>query len=192
MASNFKNSAGTDLDSLFLVNNSNAGAIGFKMSDSTDLGNRYSNASTKLQQTIGYKNSAGTDIGYLRSNLSPTSSGSISVWIHSTYWDPGNDTGIRSYDYASSSVTTIDGVKVWVSGAGGDDFPFYISDFEIYMSTNSVSNVVFDGVSLSYRTQVTSGAAVAHGVPYLYRCVTNLWSKTYSSGTKTLTISFQK
>ena len=73
MASNYKNSAGTDLDSLFLVNNSNAGALGFKISDGTDLGNRYSNSST-LQQTIGYKNNAGTDIGYLRGKVSAVSS----------------------------------------------------------------------------------------------------------------------
>ena len=65
MTCNFKNSAGTDLDSLFWIESANAGGIGFKMSDGTDLGNRYS-SKVKLNQTIGYKNSAGTDIGYLR------------------------------------------------------------------------------------------------------------------------------
>ncbi|MBQ7430952.1 MAG: hypothetical protein IJV29_15050, partial [Butyrivibrio sp.] len=100
MASNYKNSAGTDLDSIFLVNNSNAGAIGFTVSGGQDLGNRYSNASTKLNQTIGYKNSAGTDIGYLRSNQTPTSSGSIT-----TKW-------ITDYTVGYYGSSTIDGVKI--------------------------------------------------------------------------------
>lgn len=66
MASNYRNSAGTDLDNLFRVTNSNAGAIGFIESGGQDLGNRYPTGS--LGYNVGYKNSAGTDIGYLRSN----------------------------------------------------------------------------------------------------------------------------
>lgn len=67
MASNFRNSAGTDLDNLFYVKNSNLGAIGFRISDGTDLGNRYTNGQV-LGYNVGYKNSAGTDLGYLRGN----------------------------------------------------------------------------------------------------------------------------
>jgi hypothetical protein len=66
MASNFLNSAGTDLDDVFFVNNSNAGALGFQVSNGQDLGNRYPSGS--MGYNVGYQNSAGTDIGYLRSD----------------------------------------------------------------------------------------------------------------------------
>ena len=78
MACGYLNSAGTDLDSLFFVDNSNAGAIGFTTSVSQDLGNRF-NAQVTLGTNIGYKNSAGTDIGYLRGKLvAPAGSASSS------------------------------------------------------------------------------------------------------------------
>lgn len=69
MTCGYRNSAGTDLDSLFLVNNSNAGALGFITGGGQDLGNRFATGS--LGYNVGYKNSAGTDIGYLRSNTPP-------------------------------------------------------------------------------------------------------------------------
>lgn len=73
MTSNFRNSAGTDLDDVFYVNNSNAGALGFLIYNGQDLGNRYPSGS--LGYNVGYKNSAGTDIGYLRCKLvAPTAS----------------------------------------------------------------------------------------------------------------------
>lgn len=65
MTCGFMNSAGTDLDSLFLINNSNGGALGFQCSNGQDLGNRFS-ASSQLNYAVGFQNSAGTDIGYLR------------------------------------------------------------------------------------------------------------------------------
>lgn len=65
MATNFYNSAGTDLDSLFYSDNSNGGAIGFLTPNGVDLGNKFTNKAT-LGYNLGYKNSAGTDIGYLR------------------------------------------------------------------------------------------------------------------------------
>lgn len=132
MASNYKNSAGTDLDSLFLVNNSNAGAIGFKISDGADLGNRYSNASTKLNQTIGYKNSAGTDIGYLRSNRSPMSSGSV-------YIKPNSD-GENTWEYADAIIDGVDFMYRHDSGAA----------FCIIYTSQYVSNLTMGGYSLSY------------------------------------------
>jgi hypothetical protein len=88
MTSNYKINSGTDLDSLFLINNQNAGAIGFTISDGTDLGNRYSNATPKLNQTTGFQNNAGTDLGYLRSNQAPASTGNLSLIVD---FDP--DTG---------------------------------------------------------------------------------------------------
>ena len=68
MATNFTNSAGTDLDSLFYTDNGNGGAIGLLTSNSVDLGNKYTNKST-LGYNVGYANSAGTDIGYLRGSM---------------------------------------------------------------------------------------------------------------------------
>ena len=53
MACGYLNSAGTDLDSLFLVDNKNSGAIGFLTSSGQDLGNRFSAAST-LGYNVGY------------------------------------------------------------------------------------------------------------------------------------------
>lgn len=69
MASNYLNSAGTDLDNVFHVDNSNAGALGFLISDNQDLGNRYPAGSLGVE--VGYKTAAGTDIGYLRANIKP-------------------------------------------------------------------------------------------------------------------------
>lgn len=69
MASNYLNSAGTDLDNVFHVDNSNAGALGFLTSDNQDLGNRYPAGSLGVE--VGYKTAAGTDIGYLRANIMP-------------------------------------------------------------------------------------------------------------------------
>lgn len=67
MTCNFRNAAGTDLDDVFYVINSNAGALGFKCSNGQDLGNRYPAGS--LGTNVGYKSSAGTDIGYLRTRI---------------------------------------------------------------------------------------------------------------------------
>jgi hypothetical protein len=86
MSVNFFNSAGTDLDSLFYVNNGNAGGIGFINASGQDLGNRYTNAST-LGYSVGYKNSAGTDLGYLRGNAVPEFFRTWWVYIHLYYND---------------------------------------------------------------------------------------------------------
>ena len=42
MTSGYFNSAGTDLDAIFLVNNGNTGGVGFQAPGGQDLGNRYS------------------------------------------------------------------------------------------------------------------------------------------------------
>lgn len=79
MASNYKNSAGTDLDNLFYTSNTNAGAVKFLQADSKDLGNKYTNLST-LGYAVGYKNSAGTDLGNLRGATHITKpTGTISI-----------------------------------------------------------------------------------------------------------------
>lgn len=70
MTCNYRNSAGTDLDSLFYIDNSNRGALGFQVSNGQDLGNRFTAMST-LGYNVEYKNNAGTDLGYLRGNLVP-------------------------------------------------------------------------------------------------------------------------
>lgn len=85
MTCGYQNSAGTDLDNLFYINNGNAGALGFQISNGQDLGNRYTNGST-LGYSVGYKNSAGTDLGYLRGNITiPTlSSNTLTNTVSST------------------------------------------------------------------------------------------------------------
>lgn len=65
MTVNYYNSAGTDLDSLFLVTNGNDGGVGFFNAAGQDLGNRYAGGSS-LGYGVGLLNSAGTDLGYLR------------------------------------------------------------------------------------------------------------------------------
>lgn len=70
MTVGFCNAAGTDLDSLFYTDNSNAGAVGFLEPAGQDLGNRYTTAST-LGYAVGLVNSAGTDLGYLRGSAVP-------------------------------------------------------------------------------------------------------------------------
>lgn len=72
MTSGYFNSAGTDLDAIFLVDNGNAGAVGFQAPGGQDLGNRYSSAKP-LGYAIGLMNPAGTDLGYLRGNYAAAS-----------------------------------------------------------------------------------------------------------------------
>ncbi len=72
MTSGYFNSAGTDLDAIFLVNNGNAGTIGFQAPGGRDLGNRYSSAKP-LGYSVGLMNPAGTDLGYLRGNYAAAS-----------------------------------------------------------------------------------------------------------------------
>lgn len=100
MTCNFRNSAGTDLDSLFTVNNGNAGAIGFKISDGTDLGNRF--ASGSLGYNVGYKNSAGTDIGYLRGKVVAPSISGLSV----SFINKQTSTGSQYDDTDEDWITT--------------------------------------------------------------------------------------
>lgn len=79
MTVGFCNAAGTDLDSLFYTDNSNAGAVGFLEPAGQDLGNRYTTAST-LGYAVGLVNSAGTDLGYLRGSAVPP--GVNSYWAN--------------------------------------------------------------------------------------------------------------
>lgn len=100
MTSNFRNAAGTDLDDVFYVNNSNAGAIGFKCSNGQDLGDRYPAGS--LGTNVGYKNSAGTDIGYLRTKMvAPT----VSIGVTQTNrWKDSWLEGPGTVDYPTYAV----------------------------------------------------------------------------------------
>ena len=170
MASNFKNSAGTDLDSLFLVNNQNAGAIGFTMSDGTDLGNRYSNASTKLNQTIGYKNNAGTDLGYLRSNKTPASSGNITISKVGTHGDGGTGTA------------TIDGVKLQC------DTKFLYGKHTIIWSPIRIYNLKVDSITFPKVIAIDSSYNIwQEGYRYKYEN----WDEAVPKA-GTYTVSFTK
>jgi hypothetical protein len=183
MASGFKNSAGTDLDSLFLTNNSNAGAIGFKVSGGQDLGNRYSNASPKLGQTTGYKNSAGTDLGNLRSNKAPSVSTTITcnIW----YNDFGSDSsdihtylrwGIASSGMShitSSRITgSIDGIKCCFYGSydsGGSSIRLDDNKCAFY-STTKVAKAVVGRRTYTYASSPASGVykyTTTHSVTFV-------------------------
>lgn len=102
MTCGYQNSAGTDLDNLFYINNGNAGALGFQVSNGQDLGNRYSNLSA-LGYSVGYKNSAGTDLGYLRGSIASPATVSISQ----TYGISNQSAGFfyESYDCGESTCT---------------------------------------------------------------------------------------
>ena len=91
MTSNYKNNAGTDLDSIFLVTNSGGATTGFQVSDGTDLGKRYL-TSTPLNQTVGFQNSAGTDIGYICGNY--------------------QNAGVNSY-WATKGSNSVEGTYSW-------------------------------------------------------------------------------
>ena len=112
MASNYLNSAGTDLDNVFHVDNSNAGALGFLTSDNQDLGNRYPAGSLGVE--VGYKTDAGTDIGYLRANIMPVE-GTI-VYSQDEYFsDSDSDKEACSYGDTSKTCTkscTIYGYRI--------------------------------------------------------------------------------
>lgn len=113
MASNYLNSAGTDLDNVFHVDNSNAGALGFLTSDNQDLGNRYPAGSLGVE--VGYKTAAGTDIGYLRANIKPVE-GTITNSVSNYNPEDSDSTRCETADssttcrcYAESYATQITG-----------------------------------------------------------------------------------
>lgn len=104
MTANYRNSEGTDLDNLFYVNNSNAGAIGFKVSGGQDLGNRY--ASGSLGYAVGYKNSAGTDLGYLRGSVvAPTAN--VNISFSGSYVDRNEVIGSEQTEVTRTTTGTI-------------------------------------------------------------------------------------
>lgn len=123
MSVNFFNSAGTDLDNLFYVNNPNAGGIGFINASGQDLGNRYTNAST-LGYAVGFRNSAGTDLGYLRGNGVPAAITGHGASIVTTYGNINsktdntsggdNDYYIDTYHRRNVGVY----LNCWLTGAG--------------------------------------------------------------------------
>ncbi len=116
MASGYLNSAGTDLDNLFSNTSSNAGALGFLVSNGQDLGNRYSVGS--IGTNVGYKNSAGTDIGFLRGKvIAPTASITLTRTNHvdrekgvCTEWDGYGEvcyTSTRDFSYTMNTNVSV-------------------------------------------------------------------------------------
>lgn len=107
MTVNYYNSAGTDLDSLFLVTNGNDGGVGFFNASGQDLGNRYAGGSS-LGYGVGLLNSAGTDLGYLRGKGTAPSISAVSVTsnLHSYLM---NDGGIQNEDWEYYPVCTANG-----------------------------------------------------------------------------------
>lgn len=181
MASNYRTSAGTDLDSVFYINNSNAGAIGFKVAEGQDLGNRY--VSGSLGYNVGLKNSAGTDLGYLRGGMiAPTGSAAVTatnskVVLTDCYgWDPnlGNEGGNTWFDMylrtvslnvsiAPSNSMPISNVDVYLeeyNNYGGShpmDLRFYTNlTSEIPKATATCGDSCFDDISISGYTNCIS------------------------------------
>lgn len=123
MSVNYFNSAGTDLDNLFYINNGNAGAVGFIEASGQDLGNRYTNAST-LGYGVGYVNSAGTDLGFLRGNAIPPHINSGWAAVGQTYinsnnsrdYDDGTDN--QNYDYTRHWREVSAYINCGLSGVG--------------------------------------------------------------------------
>lgn len=117
MTCGFMNSAGTDLDSLFLINNSNGGALGFQCSNGQDLGNRFS-ASSKLNYAVGFQNSAGTDIGYLRGNQGAPAWTRYTASLGHQQSDRGASCSIDHGDSESSYYHTVRYFQGWFNVQG--------------------------------------------------------------------------
>lgn len=165
MASNYKNSAGTDLDDLFYVQNGNHGAVGFLISDGTDLGNRYT-GETVLGNSVGYLNSAGTDLGYLRgSNVAPTiGSWSVAYTQYQQDWGGGrrvsgnftfkqtlNNVGIGNVGHRIKACFLIPGYKntywytwAWQANTTDDIWGASTTSGTAWPSTESSPTIIYD------------------------------------------------
>lgn len=149
MSVNYFNSAGTDLDNLFYVNNGNAGAIGFVEASGQDLGNRYTNAST-LGYSVGFVNSAGTDLGYLRGNAVPPSISNY--WANNTSYTNSNDfndhyrdLGDQGSEYESTSHfrQSVGYVNAGCNCSGTGDLIWQLAISVIAGSSHSVSGTFY-------------------------------------------------
>lgn len=116
MTCGYQNSAGTDLDNIFAVTNSNAGALGFQCSNDQDLGNRYPSGS--LGYSVGFQNSAGTDIGYLRCKTTTTSVTIPFVSQPFLLADLGAETLAMSTSLTATDLFYIEGYPTLVIGEG--------------------------------------------------------------------------
>ena len=139
MASNYQNSAGTDLDNLFYIDNKNAGAIGFQIPDGQDLGNRYSAAST-LGYALGYQNSAGTDIGFLRGKLVAPSNPSIS--LTRPKYDRNGGYSYEDYEETTDSEGSVTGGH-WVTKS--------VTGARIYFNLAITANTPIETIKVDYR-----------------------------------------
>lgn len=154
MASNYKNSAGTDLDNLFYIDNGNSGALGFRIPDGTDLGNRYTSMST-LGYSLGFLNSAGTDIGYLRGKLLPPASASNSVSLTRPRYDRNG-----GYSYEERyEITDSEG-----NHQGWGTRTETVTGARIYFNLNISSNTTISSISVNYR--ITSSYVRFDGTNY--------------------------
>lgn len=174
MASNYRNSAGTDLDVVFGVCSSNLGAIGFKIADGVDLGNRYGIGS--LGYNVGYKNSAGTDLGYLRGIA-------VDVTFKMYCGDDGTS-GYRDRGFRRGSFGSI----TYVSGTTGivetiNKFEINRGGMDIYFSTGRPWSVI-------HATNVSTGSSFNVNSSSSTRFYLNTQSYIPSSGT-THTFRFQ-
>ena len=180
MASGFLNSAGTDLDNLFSDTSSNAGALGFKVSNGQDLGNRYIAGS--IGTNVGYKNNAGTDIGFLRGKIvAPTATISLSrsnhidrdasICLRTDSYGEVCEASSRDFSYTATTTVNI-----------SNDQPVtnvqYIYQIKCPTDTGrDCANIYLDSLSGTLIYKSTSSAA------------TNKWITFYTSNSVSLTES---
>lgn len=130
MTVGFCNAAGTDLDSLFYTDNSNAGAVGFLEPAGQDLGNRYTTAST-LGYAVGLVNSAGTDLGYLRGGAVPPGINSYwanigQLYVNVNYYN-NNLTRDNQYYLNTDHVREVSAyINAGINGRGAGDLTYQL------------------------------------------------------------------
>lgn len=184
MASGFLNSAGTDLDNLFYIDNSNAGAIGFVTSDGQDLGNRYTAAAT-LGTNVGFTNSAGTDIGYLRGNLATptgTASGAVSSKTNS-YWTSTDSDSEGSWTVYKIYTKAV--YKTTVASSNG--MPIASVKYTVQVKSGTVHTA---DMTFNLNSTTVPGNATAGSTDKADFAVTKSWKDVVSYTGSALTFNF--
>lgn len=131
MTVGFCNAAGTDLDSLFYTDNSNAGAVGFLEPAGQDLGNRYTTAST-LGYAVGLVDSAGTDLGYLRGSAVPPGVNSYwanigRLYVNVNYHINNNTDDSNQYYLNTDHVRKVSAyINAGITGRGTGDLTYQL------------------------------------------------------------------
>lgn len=160
MTCGYLNSAGTDLDNIFAVTNSNAGALGFRCSNDQDLGNRYPSGS--LGYSVGFLNSAGTDIGYLRCKTQTVNASIPCVMA-----------------MMQASLTTQYLTMYSRSNAGLDEC-FYIEGYPIFEISEYIEGIVMNSGSMTLSARLCKSNESNSGYIYGYSGTLHLYNGVIS------------